>query len=278
MIVDVDYDGAVFPSSPQAGVLADNTSASRPGSQSLKSKIGSVNHHPTMNGTFGHSTIINNLINASSAIPCDTHGNFLNDDEPPPPPAARDPTDWSPFTSREQFETAEFLFKRAKMSAGNIDELLKIWAAGAAASGGEPPFINHADVYDTIDVIPVGGVPWQNFTVSYNGPQPETDVPPWMEETFEIYFRDPRQLFLNILANPAFAEDFDYTPMQIFDINGSRRYEHFMSGDWAWKQAVCLLLLRLSNSFANYTIHLGHYLRLGSRGEWGNVCSLYDGQ
>ena len=54
MIVDVDYDGAVFPSSPQAGVLADN-SASRPGSQSLKSKIGSVNHHPTMNGTFGHS-------------------------------------------------------------------------------------------------------------------------------------------------------------------------------------------------------------------------------
>ena len=43
-----------------------------------------------------------------------------------------------------------------------------------------------------------------------------------------------------MLANPTFAEDFDYTPMCIFDINGSRRYEHFMSGDWAWKQAVGL--------------------------------------
>jgi hypothetical protein len=54
--------------------------------------------------------------------------------------------------------------------------------------------------------------------VSYTGPKPETDVPPWMEQTYEIHFRDPRQLFLNMLANPTFAEDFDYTPMRIFDI------------------------------------------------------------
>jgi hypothetical protein len=46
-----------------------------------------------------------------------------------------------------------------------------------------------------------------------------------------------------MLANPTFVEDFDYTPMRMFDINGSRRYEHFMSGDWAWKQAVSLLQL-----------------------------------
>ena len=62
-----------------------------------------------------------------------------------------------------------------------------------------------------------------------------------MDRTYEVYFRDPRELFLNMLANPMFAEDFDYTPMQQFDINGSRRYENFMSGDWAWKQAVRLL-------------------------------------
>jgi hypothetical protein len=172
----------------------------------------------------------------SSARPCDRHGNFLNEDEQPPT-EPHDPTDWSPFVDQQQFETAEFLFKRAKMSAGNIDQLLQLWSAS-----GEAPFANHTDLYDMIDAIPVGGVPWQSFSVTYTGLRPETNVPPWMEETYEVYFRDPRQLFLNMLANPAFAEDFDYTPMQVFNMNGSRRYEHFMSGDWAWKHAVRLLL------------------------------------
>jgi len=183
--------------------------------------------------------IVNNL-DSSSARPCDRYGNFLNDDEPPPPPEPRDATDWTPFASRAYFETAEFLFKCAKMSQGNINILLNLWEASATTFGGQAPFVNHTNLHDTIDAIPVGGVPWQNFAVSYNGPRPETDVPPWMEQTYEVYFRDPRQLFLNMLSNPAFAEDFDYTPMQVFDTNGSRRYEHFMSGDWAWKQAVSL--------------------------------------
>ena len=125
------------------------------------------------------------------------------------------------------------------MSAGNIDELLNLW--GASNADGEAPFVDHTHLYKTIDAIPIGGVPWQSFSVSYNGPRPETNVPPWMEQTYEVYFRDPHQLFLNMLANPTFAEAFDYTPMQQFDTNGSRRYEHFMSGDWAWKQAVGFL-------------------------------------
>jgi hypothetical protein len=162
----------------------------------------------------------------------------LDDNQPPPLPQFRDPIDWTPFTSRSQFELAEFLFKREQMSAGKIDELLKIWAADVASSGDEPPYVNHTDIYDTINAIPVGGVPWQRFEMSYNGSRPETDVPPWMEQTYEVYFRDPRQLLLNMLADPTFATDFDYTPMQQFDHHGSRRYEHFMSGDWVWIQAV----------------------------------------
>jgi hypothetical protein len=186
------------------------------------------------------------LFASFSARPCDRHGNFLNEDEPPTPSEPRSVTDWTPFVDRQQFETADFLFKRAKMSAGNIDHLLQLWAAT-----GEAPFTNHADLYDTIDAIPIGGVPWQNFEVTYNSQQPETDVPPWMQQTFEVYFRDPRLLFLNMLANPAFAEDFDYTPMQIFNDKASRRYEHFMSGDWAWKQAVSHLSY-LSKQFHQY--------------------------
>ena len=72
------------------------------------------------------------------------------------------------------------------MSAGNIDDLLTLWAAGASASGGDPPFVNHTDLYNTIDAIPVGGVPWQGFDISYTGPQPETDIPPWMEQRMKF--------------------------------------------------------------------------------------------
>jgi hypothetical protein len=41
-----------------------------------------------------------------------------------------------------------------------------------------------------------------------------------------------------MLADLTFTKDFDYTPMQKFDCHGSREYGNFMSGDWAWTQAV----------------------------------------
>ena len=193
-----------------------------------------------MNGTFTlrYKYLIANV--NLLARPCDKHGNYLNDNERPLASEPKETGDWTPFTSRLQFETAKFLFARVQMSAGKIDELCNLWTAGAAESGGEPPFLNHTHLYDTIDAIPIGGVPWQSFSVLYAGERPETNVPPWMEESYEVHFRDPRHLFSNMLGNPTFAGDFDYTPMQIFDINGSRRYEHFMSGDWAWSQAVWL--------------------------------------
>jgi hypothetical protein len=122
------------------------------------------------------------------------------------------------------------------MSAGNIDTLLSLWMAS-----GEPLFNKHEHLYNMIDSIPIGGVPWQKFAVSYTGLRPDDDTPLWMEQTYEVYFRDPRELFLKMLSNPMFADHFDYIPMQQFALNGSRRYENFMSGDWAWKQAVSLL-------------------------------------
>jgi Plavaka transposase len=229
------------PSSPVSSSSTSAVPESGPASSKSPARntnIGLIRGHPTMNGTFSlryECLIVNvNLL----ARPCDKHGNFLNDNEQPLAPEPKDSTDWTPFTSRLQFETAEFLFTRAQMSAGKIDELCNLWTAGAAKSGGEPPFFNHTHLYDTIDAIPIGGVPWQSFSVSYAGERPETNVPPWMEELYEVHFRDPRHLFLNMLGNPTFADNFDYAPMRIFDVNGSRRYEHFMSGDWAWSQAV----------------------------------------
>ena len=228
-----------------------------------------------MSGTFAlrYKYVITNI--NLLARPCNKYGDFLHDNEPPPASEPNEPTDWTPFMSRLQFETAKFLFTWAQMSAGKIDELCDLWTAGAAESGGQPPFTDHAHLYDTIDAIPLGGVPWQSFFVSYTSERRETDVPPWMEESYEVHFRDPRHLFLNMLANPTFADDFDYTPMRIFDINGSHHYEHFMSGEWAWNQAVQLLY---SNYYIMLTIITGYYLGLNSRGQWHHVCSVYDGK
>ena len=123
--------------------------------------------------------------------------------------------------------------------------LMSSWTSGRL--GLQHQVLKHhsktTDLYDTIDATPIGGVPWQRFEMSFNGSRPETNVPQWMEQTYEVYFRDPRQLLLNMLADPTFAKDFDYTPMQQFDGHGSRHYENFMSGDWAWVQAVRLLFL-----------------------------------
>jgi Plavaka transposase len=73
-------------------------------------------------------------------------------------------------------------------------------------------------------------------------PQPEShdgvEIPKWMENEYEIWFRDPRLLFKNMLANRDFNTSFDYAPFRQYDDNGNRRYENLMSGDWAWKQAV----------------------------------------
>ena len=48
-------------------------------------------------------------------------------------------------------------------------------------------------------------------------------------------------LFKNMLENPEFADHFDYAPYR-YDTKGDRVYEHFMSSDWAWKQAIVILV------------------------------------
>jgi hypothetical protein len=41
-----------------------------------------------------------------------------------------------------------------------------------------------------------------------------------------------------MLDNPDFAEHIDYAPHRHYNADGVRCYENFMSGDWAWGQAV----------------------------------------
>jgi len=58
-----------------------------------------------------------------------------------------------------------------------------------------------------------------------------------MTAKYQVWFRDPRKVIRNILANPDLVNDIDYIPYRDFE-DGKRRYCDFMSGDWAWKQCV----------------------------------------
>jgi hypothetical protein len=62
-----------------------------------------------------------------TARPCDQDGNFLPHNSPPPP--KNNDLDWSPFKNRSSFKLAKLVFEQAEMSAGKIDQLLRIWAA-----------------------------------------------------------------------------------------------------------------------------------------------------
>lgn len=114
--------------------------------------------------------------------------------------------------------------------------------------GDKPPFGSHKDLYNTIDAIPISGIPWQSHTFTYKGQKPSNNAPKWMTGKYKIFYRDPCRIFTDMLENPEFAKDIDYAPLQQYDDNRVRRYENFMSGNWAWKQAVSHLSFTFFNS------------------------------
>jgi hypothetical protein len=128
------------------------------------------------------------------------------------------------------------------MSGTDINELLQIWAATLPADE-DPPFINKDHIYSTIDAIELGEVPWNSFSVSFNGDIPEGDTATWKRKEFNVYFRDPHTVLHNQLGNPDFATDIDTAPKEVRDENGTRRYADLMSGDWSWRQSVNISLI-----------------------------------
>ncbi|KAG1738865.1 uncharacterized protein EDB91DRAFT_1237652 [Suillus paluster] len=118
-------------------------------------------------------------------LKCNINGDFIDQNSPPPLRTNALPTDWTPYKSRVAFETAEFLFTRNQMSAGQIDTLLDLWAATLIQYNDSPPFALHCDLYDTIDSTPLGDVAWESFSMSYKGVKPAENVLPWMKVTYE---------------------------------------------------------------------------------------------
>ncbi|KAG2124061.1 hypothetical protein DEU56DRAFT_923674 [Suillus clintonianus] len=173
-----------------------------------------------------------------NARPCDAMGHFLEDGAPPAPPPDKSPDDWTPYRDRVEFETAEFLYVRNQMSAGDINILLDLWAATLLKYDDKPPFADCRDLHRTIDNTPLGDVKWQSFKVRYTGEKPTSDVPPWMDQSHDVWYRDPHEVIQGMLGNPDYEKEMDYRPFREFSADGDKRqWQDFMSGDWAWNQA-----------------------------------------
>ncbi|KZT23683.1 hypothetical protein NEOLEDRAFT_1069172, partial [Neolentinus lepideus HHB14362 ss-1] len=151
-------------------------------------------------------------------------------------PSATRRNPWWPYADAASFDLAEFLYTDEQMSAKKIDRLMAIWAAGHESTGA--PFTDAKDLYDTIDASIGADVDWESFAIQYEGELPEDpeDVPAWMKEGYEVWFRDPLKVAHQMLSNPDYKDEIDPCAKREF-VNGRRRLKDFMSGDWAWEQS-----------------------------------------
>ncbi len=126
------------------------------------------------------------------------------------------------------------------MSKDEFNCLMQIWARTLSPDR-DPPFQDVRDMHDTIDAIELGGVPWQSFTITFKDTDDEEpDDAPWKAKSYDVWFRDPREIIKLQLGNRDFAGEMDYSPKKVYvREKKKRRYQDFMSGQWAWEQAVC---------------------------------------
>jgi hypothetical protein len=166
----------------------------------------------------------------------------LPDGSPPALPTERHKEDYYPYNSQAEFELADFLFRKEQMSGKKVCELMDIWAAYQQNRGEEvdPPFSGVKDLHNTIDATEVGNVPWQAFSVQFDGEIPADNTPTWMTASYEVWFRDPLQVMEQQLGNKDFGAELDVAPKRVFSKEGKRQFTDLMTGDWAWAQAVHL--------------------------------------
>ena len=176
-------------------------------------------------------------------MPTNKHGVELPPHAPPPQAEHFDNESkpWLPFDSRLEFDFAWYHFVKQQSSVSGINEALDLWAAAEVRHGGHIRWANAQALYDTIDEINRGDVPWRTFQLSYKGPLPASTPPKWMTRTYELCIRDSRQVLQQQMADPAFKDHMFYTPYRQFNAASKRVYSNLMSGDWAWQQAVCII-------------------------------------
>lgn len=190
------------------------------------------------------------LIHWEAGDICDEQGNALPPGTPPPPCLANE-NPWAPFEGEAEFRLADLLYKDVEMSQGNVNKLLDIWslyerqhteASGCDNCTTNRPFDKHTEMYSCIDSIENGSAAWKCMQTAVDESLP-INAPTWQKTSYQVWYRNPATVIANILSNPEFANDFDATPYVHLDGAEKRRWANFMSGNFAWRHAVCVATL-----------------------------------
>lgn len=133
----------------------------------------------------------------------------------------------------------EFLYKYVELSAGDINELIDIQASSKAVDESDSDksddpslFSFHEYLYATIDTIKHDDAPWKSFTISYAG-HLGPNLPSWQLQDYQVWYWDPDVVVTNMMDNPNFDGEFDYTPYV-----GQRQWNEPMLGNFAWRHVV----------------------------------------
>ncbi|KAI9429761.1 hypothetical protein H4582DRAFT_1826008, partial [Lactarius indigo] len=168
--------------------------------------------------------------------PCDSDGNFLPPGAPPPPWESAPGGDWAPFENEVQFQLADLIYRRAELSATNIDTLLQLWAQSLSEFDSAAPFESHEDLYSLIDSSAHGDVPWECLVTTVPEDVDE-GAPSWMRTVYEVWYRNPDSVLSAMLSNPDFHGLFDLRPYIDLNADGTRLWSDVMSGNIAWRRS-----------------------------------------
>ena len=203
---------------------------------------------PALQRYVAVKTFIDFLYSISyTALPCSATGRPLKnatvaqtEDLPPRPTSSPNP--WSPFPDRISFEYAEHWFVELQAPEKQIARGLQLWKMvchTASRAAKLPPWKTPSDMRSTTDGITEGSsMEWRVATFTYTGEKPTTNVPAWMDETYELNYRNILDVLEHQLADPAFKDHFDTVSYQEFDAKQKRVYSNFFSGSWAYNEAV----------------------------------------
>ena len=110
-------------------------------------------------------------------------------------------------------------FTEQQSSESEVNRVLDFWLASTIHSGGnidDIPWSTAKQMYQTIDSIKVGPVPWRTMRFHYTGSLPAGTPPKWMRKSYDLCFQDPRLVLLEQIASPDLHGHFDYVPYMQF--------------------------------------------------------------
>jgi len=190
------------------------------------------------------------FIEANLAHPCDEDRSILPSGSAPLPwePHTKSDNPWDPFNNQWSFNFAYQEFVVCQNSEAKINEGLDILLAAISSAAGEKiePIWNSAkQMYETIDSITEDALEWKQATFWYNGKLPQ-NPPCWMLEAYTLSYRNSEEVLHEQMGTPDFDGEIDYVLYMEFNEDKKRVWSNLMSGNWAYKKAICHCFLFLT--------------------------------